>query len=113
MVYEELPIVTRRHDVPLRDRQHRPMLVNTTVAGTLVLATSRKVNQEAAYIPASRLRKTLQAPPKVIIETEHLIGMIRLHDCVSPSRQNTVLDRIIQAVSTRKSAVHEYRKGKI
>jgi hypothetical protein len=113
MVYEELPIVTQRHDIPLRDRQHHLTVVNTTIAGISVLGASRKVNQEAAYILGPHLREMLQAPPKILIEANHLIGMVKLRDNMSLSGQETVLDRIIQAISTGKWAIRQYRKGKL
>jgi hypothetical protein len=52
LVFEELPIVAQRHDVPLQDRAHHTTLVNTTVASVSILATCRHVNHEASYILA-------------------------------------------------------------
>jgi hypothetical protein len=115
VVYEKLPIVTRRHDVPLRDRQHHLTLVNTTIAGVSILATCRQVNEEASYILAPRLRKTLKAPPKVVIEAHHLVGLIDLHDQFRIWVEEHILDRILRALykPKRMKAVHRYRAGRM
>jgi hypothetical protein len=115
MVYEALPVATRRHDAPLRDRKHHITLVNTTVAGVSILATCRQLNQEASYILAPRMRRILQAPPKVVIQAEHLMGMIDLHDGFRDAIPDSILDRVLRVLSSsrRVRAIHNYREGKV
>ncbi|KAF1831221.1 hypothetical protein BDW02DRAFT_557375 [Decorospora gaudefroyi] len=113
MIYEKLPIITQRHDTPLRNRDHYLTLVTTTIPGISILATCRQVNEEASHVLAPHLQNILQTPPTVIVEAQHLVGLIDLHDALCLP-QSSILDRVVSSLSGYRieRALHKYRRGK-
>jgi hypothetical protein len=88
-------------------------LVNTSIPGIHILATCRKVHEEAKYILTPRLRQVVRNAPKIIIEAEELVGVHSLRCALIGVRAN-ILDRIACTVHWKKRirAIDQYRTGK-
>ncbi|KAJ4366800.1 hypothetical protein N0V83_007325 [Neocucurbitaria cava] len=113
MVYEQLPYTRNFHNIPLRDLTHHLTIVNPSVSGIRILATCRLINEEASYVLGPRMQHILQRPPKIIIEGEHLIGLMELRNGFTWYKD--ILDKICNALHLRgyASFIHQYRKGQL
>lgn len=113
MVYECLSASETKNKIRMRDWEHHVTLVDPSVAGIHILATCRLINEEASSILKARLSTIRQRPPKIVVEAEHLIGLIRIHDCCRSDP--SLLGRIARAMrkgSRCTKAIDRYRTGK-
>ncbi|KAI8941066.1 hypothetical protein NX059_002306 [Plenodomus lindquistii] len=109
MVYEQLPITTNKHQIPMSNPAHHITLVNPSITGIRILATCRQINEEASYILKPHLTRMLKTPPEIQIEAKHLIGVINLKEKFFPKID--ILDRIFAAVRSSSTllSIFEYR----
>ncbi|KAF2854101.1 hypothetical protein T440DRAFT_442533 [Plenodomus tracheiphilus IPT5] len=109
MVYEQLPITTNKHRIPMKDPAHHVTLVNPSISGIRILATCRQIKEEASYILMPHLIRMLRTPPEIRIEAKHLIGLIDFDEKFF--QKNDILDRIMTAVGDRttRQSIHRYR----
>ncbi|EMD92526.1 hypothetical protein COCC4DRAFT_21092 [Bipolaris maydis ATCC 48331] len=115
MVYEELSMKTYRDRFPLRDNQDYVTLVNTVIPGLSILATSRQIRSEASSIILPRLRVILCSPPVIVIQAEHLISLMDLHDCFSSVYGTKFMEKLISCLYDPRALprIMRYRRGKL
>ncbi|KAH7074483.1 hypothetical protein BKA63DRAFT_566158 [Paraphoma chrysanthemicola] len=107
MIYKYLGPTKKRSVVPLKTRGH-VILINMSVA-VGILATCRKINQEASPILNPILKKLAQEPPRIVIKG-HLLADI-VHLPYFGSTRIYLLDEIIAQHKTLPEAIARYRKG--
>ncbi|KAH9873045.1 hypothetical protein J1614_005442 [Plenodomus biglobosus] len=110
MVYEQLPMTTNEHIIPMEVRTHHITIVNYSISGIHILATCRQINDEASYVLNPRLTRILKTPPEIAIAAKNLIGFIDFDEKFL--RKHDIMDRILRAVGTEITvlSIHRYRE---
>jgi len=112
MVYEQLTVIWNHHSVPLDNYGLKFItVVNPSLLGIRLLATSRFVNEEAGSILKPALARMLQPPPTLLIEVKDIISVMSTSS--SFVRQRNLLDDINRGLyrNWTTKRIHQYRKG--
>jgi hypothetical protein len=113
MVYEKLTIEWNHHDVPLdKDCQRKITVINPSLSGVRILATSRLVNEEAGRILKPKLAQMLASPPTLKIDIEDLPGILPMERAFFDHRNILAKILFVMRSSLTPTNLHRYRDGK-
>lgn len=114
MIYEELNHVTRAwHEVRLGEGKYCLTLVNRSMHGIRILGTCRLVHDESSSILGAQLQRLRDQPPRMIIDVEHVLGLVSMHDKFG--FESDLISLIMRTVDSKLAldAIHAYRKGEM
>lgn len=109
MIYKYLGPTKKRCIIPLKTRGHI-VLINMSIA-VGILATCRKINQEASSILTPMLKSLALQPPSILIQGHYLANIVRLP--FIGSTHIYLLDEITAPNAALPTAIARYRKGQL
>jgi hypothetical protein len=113
IVYEQLTIEWKHHEVPLDMECERCItVVNPSLHGVRILAASRFVNEEAGPILKPKLAQMLKSPPTLKINIEDLPGIMGMETAIFERRSPLEKIILIMKISSTPTNIHHYREGK-
>lgn len=117
-VYEQITIAWKQTRIPLRHHGQTDWLtvVNPSLDGVRILATSSQIRAEATLIIKRRLDEMLRVPPTLIIPVQNLPGAgFNMGNLVPPPRNSTFIGKLLRCLKHRLALrkIHEYRSGEL
>jgi hypothetical protein len=90
---------------------YRATLINASLAGVCILATSRFISDEAGSILRPRLSRMLATPPTMLVAAEHLVALSGLHYRIDLHRNtlHTIIAIVNNPVALR--TIDAFRQG--